>query len=277
MDRGEKAAAVAELNRNFSEVGVVVVTRNLGMTVQQSTVLRNRMREAGATYKVSKNKLARIALESGTAVPPPSPALLHDLQQHPLAGNVRELENLLHRAVAMSEGDELPVSEKAWRTGGSKMFVKVGTRVRVGDLIRGVIIQSGNDACVVVAEGMAGSEEAFARQMTAKGKQIGLTGSNFANANGLPDPNHWMTVRDLATLAQTHKGGQRLSGVAALAWEASGHSLSLEGDAAWRKRSQAWADAQGKNFDVPAGLAAELSRLLLPRLCVIRHAHGILN
>ena len=63
MDRAEKAAAVAELNRSFSEVGVVVVTRNLGMTVQQSTVLRNRMREAGATYKVSKNKLARIALD----------------------------------------------------------------------------------------------------------------------------------------------------------------------------------------------------------------------
>jgi hypothetical protein len=65
-------------------------------------------------------------------------------------------------------------------------------------------------------------------------------------------------LADLAALAQTHKGGQRLSGVAALAWEASGHSLTLEGDAAWRKRSQAWADAQGKNFDVPAGLAAEL-------------------
>ena len=63
MDRAQKAAAVAELNRTFSEVGVVVVTRNLGMTVAQSTVLRNRMREAGATYKVSKNKLAAIALE----------------------------------------------------------------------------------------------------------------------------------------------------------------------------------------------------------------------
>ena len=63
MDRTEKAAAVAELNRNFAEVGVVVVTRNLGMTVAQSTVLRNKMRDAGATYKVSKNKLARIALD----------------------------------------------------------------------------------------------------------------------------------------------------------------------------------------------------------------------
>lgn len=63
MDRGQKAAAVAELNRNFSEVGVVVVTRNLGMTVSQSTQLRNKMREAGASYKVSKNKLAKIALD----------------------------------------------------------------------------------------------------------------------------------------------------------------------------------------------------------------------
>ncbi|KQN94517.1 50S ribosomal protein L10 [Sphingomonas sp. Leaf231] len=63
MDRSQKTAAVAELNRNFSEVAVVVVTRNLGMTVAQSTDLRNRMRDAGATYKVSKNKLARIALD----------------------------------------------------------------------------------------------------------------------------------------------------------------------------------------------------------------------
>ena len=63
MDRDQKTAAVAELNRNFAEVGVVVVTRNLGLTVAQSTVLRNKMRDAGATYKVSKNKLARIALD----------------------------------------------------------------------------------------------------------------------------------------------------------------------------------------------------------------------
>ena len=101
----------------------------------------------------------------------------------------------------LKEDDELPVSERAWRTGGSKMFVGVGSRVRVHDLIRGVIIQSGNDACVVFAEGLAGSEEAFAERMTKKGREIGLTGSHFANANGLPDPDHYMTVRDLATLA----------------------------------------------------------------------------
>ncbi|MDF1585962.1 D-alanyl-D-alanine carboxypeptidase family protein [Marinimicrococcus flavescens] len=99
--------------------------------------------------------------------------------------------------------DEFPVSEKAWRTGGSKMFVKVGDRVTVEDLLRGVIVQSGNDACVVVAEALAGSEEAFAERMTRRARDIGLADSTFKNATGLPDPEHLTTVRDLATLART--------------------------------------------------------------------------
>ena len=101
----------------------------------------------------------------------------------------------------LSLDDELPVSEKAWRKGGSKMFVEVGTSVRVEDLLRGVIIQSGNDACIVLAEGLSGTEEAFADEMTRKGREIGLTDSTFMNATGWPDPNHRMTARDLATLA----------------------------------------------------------------------------
>jgi len=98
--------------------------------------------------------------------------------------------------------DTLPVSEKAWKKGGSKMFVEVGKRVRVDDLLRGIIILSGNDACIVVAEGLAGSEEAFARDMTEKGREIGLTNSTFKNASGWPHPEHRMTARDLATLAR---------------------------------------------------------------------------
>ncbi|PWR25904.1 D-alanyl-D-alanine carboxypeptidase family protein [Zavarzinia aquatilis] len=98
--------------------------------------------------------------------------------------------------------DMLPVSEKAWRMGGSKMFVKVGERVAVSDLLRGIIVQSGNDACVVVAEGLASTEEAFAAQMTAKGKELGLKGSTFRNASGWPDPDHRMTARDLMVLAE---------------------------------------------------------------------------
>ncbi len=101
----------------------------------------------------------------------------------------------------LSLDDELPVSEKAWRKGGSKMFVEVGKDVRVEDLLRGVIVQSGNDACIVLAEGLGGTEEGFAAEMTRKGREIGLTGSSFANATGWPDPNQRMTARDLATLA----------------------------------------------------------------------------
>ena len=95
----------------------------------------------------------------------------------------------------------LPVSEKAWRMGGSKMFVEVDTRVMVEDLVRGVVVQSGNDATIVLAEGISGSEEAFAIDMTDQAHAMGMTNSNFRNASGWPDPEHVTTVRDLATLA----------------------------------------------------------------------------
>jgi serine-type D-Ala-D-Ala carboxypeptidase (penicillin-binding protein 5/6) len=98
--------------------------------------------------------------------------------------------------------DTFPVSEKAWRMGGSKMFVEVGSQVRVEDLLHGIIVQSGNDACIVVAEGLAGSEEAFAEQMTTRGRELGLEHSIFRNASGWPEPDHLMSVRDLAKLAR---------------------------------------------------------------------------
>ncbi len=96
---------------------------------------------------------------------------------------------------------ELPVSEKAWRKGGSKMFVEVGTRVKVEDLIRGVVVQSGNDATIVLAEGLAGSEEAFAAAMTARAHELGMKNTHFANASGWPDPDHYSSARDLAIMA----------------------------------------------------------------------------
>lgn len=102
----------------------------------------------------------------------------------------------------LSLEDTLPVSEKAWRKGGSKMFVEVGKRVAVEDLIRGVIVQSGNDATIVLAEGLAGSEEAFAERLTRTAKRLGMDNSNFTNASGWPDPDHYSTARDLATLAE---------------------------------------------------------------------------
>lgn len=97
--------------------------------------------------------------------------------------------------------DKFHVSKKAWATQGSKMFVPIDGDIAVEDLIRGIIVQSGNDACVVVAEGLAGSEEAFAERMNKKGVEIGLKNSNFVNASGWPDPNHLMTAQDLYVLA----------------------------------------------------------------------------
>lgn len=97
---------------------------------------------------------------------------------------------------------ELPVSEAAWRMGGSKMFVQINSSVKVEDLIRGMIVQSGNDACIVLAEGIAGSEAQFVELMNAKAKELGLTKSTFRNSTGWPDPEHRMSARDIATLAR---------------------------------------------------------------------------
>ncbi|WNJ98629.1 D-alanyl-D-alanine carboxypeptidase family protein [Thalassospiraceae bacterium LMO-JJ14] len=103
--------------------------------------------------------------------------------------------------------DKFRVSENAWRTGGAKsgsstMFLPPNSEVKVEDLIRGIIVQSGNDACIVVAENLAGSEEAFARRMTDKAHEIGMMNSNFANATGWPNPEHRTTAHDLAILAK---------------------------------------------------------------------------
>jgi len=98
--------------------------------------------------------------------------------------------------------DEVTVSERSWKMGGSQMFLKVGDRVKVEDLIQGIIVQSGNDACVAMAEAIAGTEEEFAREETEKAREIGLTNSTFANSTGLDAPGHLMTVRDLALLTR---------------------------------------------------------------------------
>jgi len=97
---------------------------------------------------------------------------------------------------------ELPVSERAWRMQGSKMFVPLNGAVKVEDLIRGVIVQSGNDACIVLAEAVAGSEEGFTDLMNAKAKELGLTASSFRNSTGWPDPQQRMSCRDIAALAR---------------------------------------------------------------------------
>ena len=98
--------------------------------------------------------------------------------------------------------DKFRTSKRASSMGGSKMFLREGKLVSVRNLIRGIIVQSGNDAAVALAEALAGTEEVFAERMTQKGIEIGLTNSTFANSTGWPDPKQRMSTRDLATLAQ---------------------------------------------------------------------------
>jgi D-alanyl-D-alanine carboxypeptidase (penicillin-binding protein 5/6) len=115
-------------------------------------------------------------------------------------------EKLKHGELKLE--DTFTVSERAWRLSvagkneSSKMFVSIGSQIKVEDLLRGIIIQSGNDACTVVAEHFSGSEEAFSELMNAEAKKIGLTGSVFKNASGLPHPEMRVTAHDLAKLAQ---------------------------------------------------------------------------
>ena len=106
------------------------------------------------------------------------------------------------KAGVLSMDQTFPVSHKAWKMGGSKTFVRVNTRVSIADLLRGVIVQSGNDASIVLAEGISGSEEIFAEAMTTRARELGLGSVSFRNATGWPHPEHAISVRDLARLAQ---------------------------------------------------------------------------
>lgn len=114
-------------------------------------------------------------------------------------------DELQRRRLSME--DEFFISEHAWRdggaaSGGSTMFAELNSQVKVSDLLRSVIIQSGNDAGIALAEGIGGTEETFAKMMNQLGEEVGLTGSNFTNSTGLPDPNQYSTARDLAILAR---------------------------------------------------------------------------
>ncbi len=122
---------------------------------------------------------------------------------------------------------EFIVSTDAWKrgggaAGGSTMYAEVNSRIKVDDLIHAAIIQSANDACIVLAEGMSGSEQAFTQRMTNKAKELGLKNSTFANATGLPDPNHKMSVRDLSVVARyiitNHPDYYKIYGQPAFMW-----------------------------------------------------------
>src|SRR6056300_26325 len=102
----------------------------------------------------------------------------------------------------LSMDQEFLISKKAWKMGGSKMFIEVDKKVKVSDLLLGVVVQSGNDASIAIAEGISGSEETFAIEMNNLAKKIGLTNSNFVNSSGWPNDNHYTTAKDLAKIAE---------------------------------------------------------------------------
>ena len=144
--------------------------------------------------------------ESGTVLWGKKP----DEQMHPASmSKLMTLEMLFHALEngSVTMDDEFKVSEHAWRAGGaasgsSTMFADLNSTIPVHAILRGIIVQSGNDACIATAEALFGSESAFAAAMTERAKEIGLTNSNFENATGWPNPDHLMTARDLAVLAR---------------------------------------------------------------------------
>ena len=99
--------------------------------------------------------------------------------------------------------DKVRISKKAWKTGGSRMFVKEGDNVSVENLLKGIIVDSGNDSCVAMAEYLGGSEESFSQLMNDQAKSIGMNDSHFTDSTGLPNPNHYSTAKDLAILGRT--------------------------------------------------------------------------
>ena len=103
---------------------------------------------------------------------------------------------------SISLQDEFVVSKKAWKFGGSKMFVNIGDKVTVEDLLKGIIVQSGNDACIVLAEGLSGSEENMVEEMNERKDEFGLSNSNFTNVTGWPNKDHYMSARDIVQIAK---------------------------------------------------------------------------
>jgi D-alanyl-D-alanine carboxypeptidase (penicillin-binding protein 5/6) len=172
----------------------------LAVVVLLATSLSAQAIETKADYALLMDARSGVVLYEKNADARMSPASMSKLMTVLMA--FEGLEN-----GDMTEDEKFYVSDDAWRrggasSGGSTMFLKARSEVSVLDLLRGVIIQSGNDACIALAEGIAGSEDNFAEMMTERAAELGMSKSSFANATGLPDPEHKMSARDLALLSQ---------------------------------------------------------------------------
>jgi len=165
-----------------------------GNALAQTVLIPAPPQIAGSSYVLMEPKSGQVVMENNSSERLPPASLTKMMTAYIVE---RELDE---GRIAMS--DMVPISVTAWQTGGSRTFVREGTSVTVEDLLRGVVIQSGNDASVALAEFVAGSEGAFVDIMNQQAELLGMTNTNFENATGLPSPNHYSTAHDLALLAQ---------------------------------------------------------------------------
>jgi D-alanyl-D-alanine carboxypeptidase (penicillin-binding protein 5/6) len=165
-----------------------------GSVLAQTVLIPAPPQIAGSSYVLMEPKSGHVIMENNSSERLPPASLTKMMTAYIVE---RELDE-----GRMAMGDMVPISVTAWQTGGSRTFVREGTSVTVEDLLRGVVIQSGNDASVALAEFVAGSEGAFVDIMNQQAELLGMTNTNFENATGLPSPNHYSTAQDLALLAQ---------------------------------------------------------------------------
>ncbi|MHA7853545.1 D-alanyl-D-alanine carboxypeptidase family protein [Marinobacter shengliensis] len=166
----------------------------VGQAVAQSALIPSPPQIAGSSWVLKDPLSGRVIMEHNSHERLPPASLTKMMTAYIVE---RELDE-----GRISMTDMVPISVKAWRTGGSRTFVREGTQVSVEDLLKGVIIQSGNDASVALAEFVAGSEDAFVDIMNQQARQLGMNNTNFENATGLPHPNQYSTAYDLALLAK---------------------------------------------------------------------------
>jgi len=165
-----------------------------GNALAQTVLIPAPPQIAGSSYVLMEPKSGHVIMANNSSERLPPASLTKMMTAYIVE---RELDE---GRIAM--GDMVPISVTAWQTGGSRTFVREGTSVSVEDLLRGVVIQSGNDASVALAEFVAGSEGAFVDIMNQQAELLGMTNTNFENATGLPSPNHYSTAQDVALLAQ---------------------------------------------------------------------------
>jgi len=171
-----------------------LATMLVGQAVAQSSLIPSPPQIAGSSWVLKDPLSGRVIMEHNSNERLPPASLTKMMTAYIVE---RELDE---GRITMT--DMVPISVKAWRTGGSRTFVREGTQVSVEDLLKGVIIQSGNDASVALAEFVAGSEDAFVDIMNQQARQLGMNNTNFENATGLPHPNQYSTAYDLALLAK---------------------------------------------------------------------------